>query len=75
MAVTVEKKIALFSKAARCLSHGISAFNRTLMASSSLIAFNACDLSMIRFMRAIKTEMNDATAPKRKAGAVTCVMT
>jgi hypothetical protein len=35
----------------------------------------ACDLSMIRFMREIRTEVNAATAPRRNAGAVTCEMT
>jgi hypothetical protein len=38
------------------------------------LAFNACDLSMIRCMREIRTEVNAATAARRNAGAVT-VMT
>ena len=45
--------------------------DRLLDASSSLIAFSACDLSMMRFIREINTEVNAATAPSRNAGAVT----
>jgi hypothetical protein len=53
----------------------MSDFNRALLASSSRIAFNACDRSMILFMREISTEVKLATAPRRNAGAVTSVMT
>jgi hypothetical protein len=56
IALTVEKKIARFSNAARRLSRGISDFKYPLTSSSSPIAFNACDLSMIRFSRAISRE-------------------
>src|SRR6516162_4931559 len=60
---------------ARRFRRGMSAFRLALETSSSLIAFNACDLSMMRFMRAISTEMNAATAPRRNEGAVTWTMT
>jgi len=53
----------------------MSIFRCALGASSSLIAFNACDLSMIRFIREISTEVNAATAANRNDGAVTWVMT
>src|SRR5262245_39160684 len=36
---------------------------------------NACDLSMMRFIREINTEVNAATAPSRNAGAVTWPIT
>ena len=35
----------------------MSLLRLVLEASSSLIAFNACDLSMMRFIRAISNEM------------------
>src|SRR5262249_22831341 len=60
---------------ARRFRRGMSAFRLALETSSSLIAFNACDLSMMRFMRAINTEMKAATAPRRNEGAVTWAMT
>jgi hypothetical protein len=40
-----------------------------------IYAFNDCDLSIMRFMRAVNTEVNVATAPSKNAGAATCVMT
>src|SRR5262249_20001635 len=75
MALIVEYRIALFSSAARALRRRISDFRVALTLSSSAIAFNACDLSMILFIREMSTETKAATAPKRKAGAVTCEMT
>ena len=53
----------------------MSLLRLALEASSSLIAFNACDLSMMQFIRAISKEMNAATASKRNEGAVTWAMT
>src|SRR5262245_45714274 len=73
--LTVAYKIALFKIMARRLRRGMSAFRLALETSSSPIAFNACDLSMMRFMRAINTEMKAATAPRRNEGAVTWAMT
>jgi len=75
IALIMENSIALFSSAARRLKRGMSVFRCALEASSSLIAFNACDLSMMRFIREISTEVNAATAPKRNDGAVTWMMT
>src|SRR5262249_13873257 len=73
--LTVAYNIALFKTLARRFRRGMSAFRLALETSSSLIAFNACDLSMMRFMRAISTEMNAATAPSRNEGAVAWAMT
>src|SRR5262245_42637137 len=53
----------------------MSVFRPALEGSSSPIACNACDLSIMRFIRAISTEMNAATAPRRNEGAVTWAMT
>jgi len=75
MALIVANKIALFKSMARSFWRGMSLLRLVLEASSSLIAFNACDLSMMRFIRAISKEMNPATAPKRNEGAVTWAMT
>ncbi len=63
--------MALFKSAARRFRRGTSNFRCALDGSSSLIAFSACDLSMMRFIREINTEVNAATAPSRNAGAVT----
>jgi hypothetical protein len=57
------------------LAGDVALLRLVLEASSSLIAFNACDLSMMRFIRAISKEMNPGTAPKRNEGAVTWAMT
>src|SRR5262249_20570550 len=51
MALIVAKRIDLFSSPARRLRRGISDFNCALLGVSSPIAFNACDLSVILFMR------------------------
>jgi len=64
--LTVAYNIALFKSMARRFRRGISVFRLALETSSSLIAFNACDLSMMRFMRAISTEINAATAPRKE---------
>src|SRR5262249_21243589 len=73
--LTVAYNIALFKIMARRFRRGMSAFRLALETSSSLIAFNVCDLSMMRVMRAIHTEMKAATAPRRNDGAVTWAMT
>src|SRR5262249_1768651 len=75
IALNAANNIALFKSAARCLRRGMSAFRPALEGSSSSIAFNACDLSIMRFIRAISTETNAATAPRRNEGAVTWVIT
>src|SRR5262245_7871761 len=75
MALIVANRIALFKSMARSFWRGMSLLRLVLEASSSLMAFNACDLSMMRFIRAISKEMNAATAPKRNEGAVTWAMT
>src|SRR5215472_12402036 len=54
---------------------GMSNLRCALDAPSSLIAFNACDLSMMRFIREINIEVNAATAPSRNAGAATWPIT
>jgi hypothetical protein len=71
IAANVENKMALFNNTARRFSRGISTFRWALKVSPSVIACNACDRSIIRFIRPISTEVNDATAPNKKAGAVT----
>jgi hypothetical protein len=68
IALTVENSMALFKSAARRFRRGMSDLRCALDASSSLIAFNACDLSMMRFIREINTEVNAATAPSRMQG-------
>ena len=75
IALKVENNMALFKRVARRFRRGISVFRRALEVSSSSIAFNACDLSMMRFIRATSTEMNAATAPRRNEGAVIWVIT
>src|SRR5262245_26996475 len=67
--------MALFKSVARRFRRGISDLRCALDESSSPIAFNACDRSMMRFIREINTEINAATAPRRNAGGVTWPMT
>src|SRR5262249_60528845 len=69
--LTVAYNIALFKIMARRFRRGKAAFRLALETSASLIAFNACDLSMMRVMRAISTEMKTANAPKKQEGAIT----
>src|SRR5262249_54038547 len=75
MALIIAKRIDLFSSTARRLWRGISDFNCALPGLSSPISFNACNLTMILFIREISTDTNAATAPRRNAGAVTWPMT
>src|SRR5262249_421672 len=75
IAANVANNMDLFNNTARRLSRGVSSFKWALETSSSPIAFNVCDRSIMRFIRAINTEVNEATAPNKNAGAVTCVIT
>jgi hypothetical protein len=75
IALIVENTMALFKSTARRFRWGTEAFSGTLEVSSSLIAFNTSNRSMVRFIRPISTETNAATAPRRKEGAVTWEMT
>jgi hypothetical protein len=70
IALAVENNMALFKSTARRTSRGMSAFSFALAPSPSLMAFNACDLLMTRFIRLSSTEMNDATAANKNVGAV-----
>ena len=69
IAPMVANSIALFSSFARRLSGAISAF-RCAIGPLSSIAFKARDLSMILFIRAMRTEVYVATELSRKAGPV-----
>lgn len=68
IAANVENNMDLFKSTARRFRRGISGFRCALDASSSPIPCNACDLSKLQFIRAINTEVNDATAPNKNAG-------
>src|SRR5262249_48128355 len=67
--------MALFKSAARRFRRGMSDLRCALDESSSPIAFNACDRSMMRFIREINTEITPERAPRGNAGGFPWPMT